>query len=159
MNSESTNLLTKWHRKTKIAHIAYTRSATYFERIHYWLGGTIIVLSTIASTSIFATSLTFKIVASIASIAAAILAGFQTFYRLSERAEKYRLVSAKYGDLSMEIELCLSRINQDQDQNLEQNLQTIFGKLQRIREEAPTAPQKIWDSVRKVKKVKGSDAK
>ena len=85
------NLLTDWLERGKMTQIAYTRSAADLEKIHYWLGGTIIILSTLASASLFTTFFYLKLASSIASITAAVLAGLQTFYRFSERAERYSI--------------------------------------------------------------------
>lgn len=144
--SEGVNeLLVNWLRRVKKAQIAYTRSATYFEKRHYWLGSTIILLSTFAGTSLWATNLNIKIVSSIASIISAILAGFQTFFRLAERAEKFRLVGAKYGKLRLDLEHKINFLHEGEE--LEQYAESVLQEWNRIQNEAPPAPQWMWDKI------------
>jgi hypothetical protein len=150
MTGNPGELLTDWLHRVKKAQIVYTRSAASLEKIHYWLGGTIIVLSTLAGASLFATMLYLKVASSIASIIAAVLAGFQTFYRLSERAERFRLIGAKYGELRMELEQKLTFLPQEPE--LEQYVESFRERWNRLREDAPPAPQRIWDKISKDKK-------
>jgi len=138
-------LLTDWLERVRKAQIVYTRSATTFEKIHYWLGGTIILLSTLAGVSLFATMLYLKVASSIASIIAAILAGFQTFYRFSERAEKFRLTGVRYSELRIELEQKLTFLPQNSE--LEQYVESFRERWNKLREDAPPAPQRIWDKI------------
>jgi hypothetical protein len=144
--SNPNNLLTDWLARVKKAQIAYTRSATSFEKMHYWLGGSIIVLSTLAGASLFATDFYIKVASSIA----AVLAGFQTFYRLSERAEKFRVIGSKYGELKMELEQKLTFPPPEPE--FELYVESFRERWNKLREEAPPAPQRIWDKIRKDKK-------
>ena len=153
MIGDPNELLINWLRGVKKAQIAYTRSAVHLEKLHYWLGGTVIVLSTLASTSLFATSFYVKVASSIASVIAAILASFQTFYRLSERAEKFRAIGAKYGQLRRDIEHKLAFLPESQEK-LENYAELLLEKQNRIKEEAPPTPQWIWEEVKKEPKEK-----
>jgi hypothetical protein len=91
-----------------------------------------------------------KLASTIATIIAAVLAGFQTFYRLSERAERFRLIGAKYGELRMELEQKLTFLPQEPE--LEQYVESFRERWNRLREDAPPAPQRIWDKISKDKK-------
>ena len=143
MKSNPSELLEDWLRRVKKAQIAYTRSATYLEKQHYWLGTSIIILSTLTAAFLFSTDFWIKAASSVMSIVAAILAFLQTFFRLSERAEKCRITGVKYGELRMEIEQKM--FFQPQGEELERYADSVLSRWNRIREEAPTAPQNIWD--------------
>lgn len=146
MNSDIGELLLKWLRRIKKAHIAHTRSATYFERLNFILGISVIIFSTFAGTSLLATDPALKIMASIASILAAILAGLQTFLRLSERAEKHRIAGSKFGGLRREIEQELAFLSDDKDSAA--FVESIRIRWENLTEGSPTAPQGLWDSVK-----------
>lgn len=148
--SNPNKLLTDWLARVKKAQIAYTRAATTLENWHYLLGVSIIVLSTLAGASLLATDFYLKVASSIVSIGAAVLAGFQTFYRFSERAERFRVIGAKYGELRMELEQKLTFPPPDPE--LELYVESFRERWNRLREDAPPAPQWIWDKISKDKK-------
>jgi hypothetical protein len=85
-------------------HITSLPIASVAESIDWGIPA--VVLSTVVSTSVFASLLKqpdpwLQITLGFASVAAALLASLQTFLSYSERAEKHRIAGAKYGALAL----------------------------------------------------------
>jgi hypothetical protein len=150
MRPESKDLLDDWLFRIQKAQLAHIKTAVYFERLHLWLGVPVVILTTFVGTSVFATlqkeaSTSIKIVTGVASVLAAIMAGLQTFLRYAERAERHRFSGGKYGALRREAEhrLAFPPSNTDELNNYVSSLRERWDKLS---EDCPTAPNRIWDS-------------
>jgi uncharacterized membrane protein YbhN (UPF0104 family) len=149
MRQEPKDLLEDWLFRIRKAQLAHIKTAVYFERVNLWLGVPVVILTTLVGTSVFATLqekavTSIRIAAGVASVLAAIMAGLQTFLRYSERAERHRVSGGKYGTLRRELEqrLAFPPANSDELANYIDSLRDRWDKLS---EECPTAPNRIWD--------------
>jgi len=83
-------------------------SATW--RWHFWLGIPAVILSTVVGTAVFATlenqsvGITARVIIALVSIAAAVLAGLQTFLRMSETAAAHGQAGDWYASIKRDIE-------------------------------------------------------
>jgi hypothetical protein len=150
MKLEPKDLLDDWLFRIRKAQLAHVKTAVYFGRVNLWLGVPVVILTTLVGTSVFATlqkeaATSIRIAAGLASVLAAIMAGLQTFLRYSERAERHRVSGGKYGTLRREIEqrLAFPPANPDELSNYVDSLRERWDKLS---EDCPTAPNRIWDS-------------
>jgi hypothetical protein len=149
MNSQE--LLAKWQEETCRAQTAHFYSAARLERLKNGIGILVITLSTIAGSSVFATlqnepDARIKIAIAVTSLAAALLAGIQTYLGHSQRAEKHRLAAIKFGALKKEIEVTQTTLTDDPEEwkKISNSLLEIRNHLS---EESPTIPEGIWAKV------------
>ena len=139
-------LLEDWYRRLRYAQFAHYEAAKAFDRMNYWLGIPAVVLSTLVGTSVFASlgeaqvDQRVQITIGLTSVLAATLAGLQTFLRFSERAEKHRITASKYGALRREIEEILST----GDSVTRDAITLLRQHIDRLAEEAPHVPHRIW---------------
>jgi len=112
MTADERGLVEKWREKVRRAQMAHYARANRCDHQNLLLGVPVIVLSAVAGATVFAappdTLRWLTVVVGCLSILGAILAGLQTFLKLSERAEKHRLAAARYGDLKREAEALLA---------------------------------------------------
>jgi len=145
---ESKDLLQEWLFRTRRSQLAHYECATYFARLNFYLGIPVIVLSTVVGTSIFATlqketNTSVRIAVGIASVMAAVLAAIQTFLRYSERAEKHRVIGAKYGAMRREIEQKIVFPPAE----IEQYIESLRVRWDKFNEDCPTTPKRIWERI------------
>lgn len=142
-------LLSDWQKGIRIWHMAHARSSTLYEKYSRILGVSVIIISAIVGTSIFADlsaslSDAWKFITGGLSALAIILASIQTFMNYSELAEKHRIASQKYGALRRLVEDHLSTPPADMD--------TVLGEVRAewdaIEQESPNVPQRIYDQSR-----------
>jgi hypothetical protein len=159
MITQPKELLIDWLLRIRRIQLAHAKSATYFERLNFWLGIPVVALTTLVGTSVFATlqkeaGTSIKIAVGIASVLAAILAGLQTFLRYSERAERHRVTGAKYGVLRREIEQKLA-LPSTTIEEIEKYVDSMRMRWDKLSEDSPMTPQRIWDGVdQEIKKIK-----
>ncbi len=106
-------LLRDWGRRAERSHSINYRIAQRLSRFNVALGIPIVILTTFAGTSIFATLgetgiVGFKIIVGLVSVLAAVLASLQTFLRFSERAEKHRVAATRWAAIRREIDEMVS---------------------------------------------------
>ena len=147
------DLLIDWLIRIRVAQLGHIKSATYFDRLNFWLGIPVVALTTIVGTSVFATlqnesSRSLKIATGVGSVIAAVLAGVQTFLRYSERAEKHRVTSGKYGVLRREVEQNLAFAPSSSDE-LKEYVDSLRLRWDKLTEDSPTAPKRIWQEAEK----------
>jgi hypothetical protein len=96
-------------------------------------------LSVVVGSSLFfgAQSEVVKFVQGVLSIAAGILAGLQTFLRLSERAEKHKSVAAQLGSIRKDIDVA--------DRDDKAAIAKIKERVERV--DAPIVPDSIWQRI------------
>lgn len=139
------DLLIDWYHRIRFSQYAHYESAKLLERMNYWLGVPLILLSTFVGTSIFSSlgksvNPSTQILIGLTSIMSATLAGLQTFLRLSERAESHRKAGAEYGSLRREIQEKLASCSQISTENTT----LIREKIDRLAKESPHIPNIIW---------------
>jgi hypothetical protein len=140
MPADTRELLTRWAKRAREAQAAQYEMANRLGRRSQWLGVPVIVITAIVGTSVFASisqeviSLQAKIAVGLMSVAATVLSSLQTFFKLSERAEKHRQCGSKFGAIRREIEAALAEDPGPIDRNY---VAALREKLDRLGEEAP----------------------
>jgi len=136
------------HRKVR----AHFLAAKHHARLNTWIGVPVVVTSTIVGTTIFATiskepKLALQIVTGLLSVAAAVLAALQTFFRHAETSEKHRVAAGNYAALFRSFDILRVRLATEgvapgsPIQGLE-GLLLEFGKIER---ESPDVPDQLYD--------------
>jgi hypothetical protein len=150
----------------------HDRAARRMDNYRYVLGLPAVVLSAAVGTTII-TDLQKTVewgiyLVGLLAIASASLAGIQTSFNYSERAEKHRIAGVKYKAIIREIEETLSKIYNEHlnkggketpigqfkiDENREIDicvyLSNLRLRLDKLEEEAPVVPQRIYDQIEK----------
>lgn len=144
MNTQK-EVLTEWYRRVAVTQAAHYYSAERFNSRKYYLGVPTVILTTLVGTSVFITiqaqpNYLVQILVGLASVAAALLSGLQTFLSDAERAEKHRISAAKYGALGRDLECFIA---QDTDV-AEIRLATFKNCLDDLALESPNIPLKIY---------------
>ena len=139
-------LLEDWRLRVYAAQAAHYAAADQFRLLNYLVGLPAIAFSSIVGTAIFAglehdKTETF-LVASI-SIAAAVLAGLQTFLRFPERASKHATAADWYSAIRRDIEqmLHLPVVSRG---NARQCLDQIRKEMNRVTQDAPELRVRLW---------------
>lgn len=138
--ADTRELLTRWAKRARETQAAQYEMANRLGRRSQWLGVPVIVITAIVGTSVFASisqevvSLEAKIVVGLLSVAATVLSSLQTFFKLSERAEKHRQCGSKFGAIRRELEATLAETSGPIDTRY---IATLREKLDRLGEEAP----------------------
>jgi hypothetical protein len=146
MQLAPSKLLEDWYKRSRLAQFAHYESAKLYERLHYLIGIPSMVLSIFVGTSIFAglgniSDKKLQLFVGAISAIATILSGMQTFLNFSAKAEKHRTAASKYGALRRKIEENISsKISFSQE-----NISSIRRSLDRLSEESPNIPSRIWN--------------
>ena len=105
---ETEALLQDWRSRVYAAQSAYYLEATRYKRWHYLLGIAVVVLSTIVGSSAFADKPAGEgipaVMIGLMGSLAAILAGLQTFLKLSESAALHGVAADWYASIRRDIE-------------------------------------------------------
>ena len=147
---EPNPLIVAWYQRAHVVLAAHHVAAGHFDRLHYWLGIPAVIVSAVVGTTVFATlqsnpHVAIQILVGLGSVLAAVLTSLQTFLRYSERAEKHRVAGVRYGALMRELEQAL--ILCPHESELKAFLNDVRIRWDRLNEETPTMPQKIWRQV------------
>jgi transcriptional regulator with GAF, ATPase, and Fis domain len=135
-------------RKARAHYLAAKRNS----RMHSMLGVPIVAISTVVGSTVFATlskdpSTGWKIATGLLSLAAAVMAAIQTFFRHSELAEKHRSSAASYASLRRNFDVFQLRLAgeaADREQHLDA-LKTIIENLDQLERESPDIPDQFYD--------------
>jgi hypothetical protein len=150
MAASPEKVLRVWYRRLRESQSTHYEAAKACERMNYWLGIPVVILSSLVGTSVFASlgesvNDGVQIFVGLVSVAAATLASVQTFLQFSERAAKHRAVAARYGALRREIEETLTA-----GQNVTQEVLTpLREEIDRLADDAPGIPERIWKKARR----------
>lgn len=121
MDDKKKVLIADWHRRCRQSQRLNYVTGNVYLRYHYIVGIISIVLSAIVSSTFFtqinqqtvtqpiSSTAPIMYVAGALSILVAILSALQTFFRFSEKSEKYKSISAKYGALRRQLELLMTK--------------------------------------------------
>lgn len=147
--SDQSVLATQWLNGVTILQRAQYRTAKLCATLHFLIGIPLVAITAAVSTAVFATLKTSpdtsaKLVVGLFSLAATVLAGLQTFLRLSERAERHKQAGVRYGGLRRELELeivsaALAR----------EFLDGFRERWTALDEETPTVPQWLYERASK----------
>ncbi len=138
-------LLADWYQRIRFVQFCHYEAAKLYDRLNYALGIPVIGLSTLVGSSVFSQmgqsiEHWFQVGIGLTSFLAAVLASLQTFFKFSEKSERHRIAAAKYGALRREIEEILATHPQP-DREV---VNTLRQKLDRLADEAPPIPDRIW---------------
>jgi hypothetical protein len=144
---ETEALLQHWRDRIYAAQSAYYLEATRYRRWHYLLGITVVVLSTIVGSSAFAErgggfSLPTVIIGVLGSLAA-MLAGLQTFLKLSESAALHGMAAEGYAAIRREIEE-LQVLPPSLRGNVRVTLDALRQAINKAGQSAPQLNERLW---------------
>jgi hypothetical protein len=102
-------LLEDWWRRCREAQWAHYSCSTQLVRLHYLIGIPIVILAAFTGTAAFASishasGSVLRWTVGVISVLVAVLAGLQTFLRLTERATAHRSAGADYAHVRRLIE-------------------------------------------------------
>jgi hypothetical protein len=143
-------LLTSWHRRLSESQFAHVTAARRLLGRNLCLGVPVTALSAIVAAALFATvdsplAPMSRIVFASITLAVAVMAGLQTFLRFAERAERHRVIAARYGASKRHAEqLLVSGTVVSHEE-----LSALRKGTDRIMEEAPQLSQAVFRSIRK----------
>ena len=155
MKLSAEELLLDWYNRVRFAQFAHYETAKTYDRLNYWLGVPVVILSTLVGTSVFANigklvDEKIQISIGLTSVLAATLASLQTFFRFSEKAEKHRISASKYGALRREIEEDLVSLEGFDRDEVKKVTEMIRHKLDKLSDESLHIPHNIWSKRQKV---------
>jgi hypothetical protein len=122
-----------------------------YRRLNLWLGGIVVVLTTVVGTRLFASigggssRLPLVVRAFIASISvlAAVLAAIQTFLRFAERAEKHGLAADWFAAVRRDIELVAATPELERGRP-DVALSAVRKEVNRATQIAPEIGERLW---------------
>jgi hypothetical protein len=125
-------------------------------RAHQWIGALTIVAAALVSTGFLSTinsspSNAFKLAGGIIALVAAILSGFQTFYKFAEVGEQHRLAAANYGAVRRDLDLFLARYarqREDESPLAYAELDRLANAIDELDREGPGYPGRTYDGVK-----------
>ncbi len=130
----------RWLRRAREAQAAQYEMANRLGRRGQWLGVPVIVITAVVGTSVFASiatqavSIEAKLAVGLLSVLATVLSSLQTFFKLSERADKHRQAGSRYGAVRRELEAALAQCGETIDPHY---IDALREKLDRIGQESP----------------------
>ncbi|HEY2323346.1 MAG TPA: SLATT domain-containing protein [Thermoanaerobaculia bacterium] len=138
-------LAAQWLNGVTILQRAQYRTAKLCATLHFSIGIPLVAISAAVSTAVFATlktapDLSARITVGLFSLAATVLAGLQTFLRLSERAERHKQAGVRYGGLRRELELEIVSAATTREYLID-----FRQRWTALDEEAPTVPQWLYE--------------
>ena len=107
LTPDQVDLLKRWQRGTRLLQVAHILSANSTHRLNRLFGISVVILTTIVGTSIFA-SIDAKIAVGMLSMAAAVVSSLQLFLRHDDVVLRHKQAFAQYGQLRREIEQYLA---------------------------------------------------
>ncbi len=153
---DQADLLRHWRFRIHRVQTGHYEAGRRYDRLHLVLGVPAIAVSALVGTAVFGSLATEKqnivitIVVGLFSVAAAVLASLQTFLKYSELAERHKLAGARFADLKHKIELIAVFRPPDADA-LRSLLAEVEEEWERVREESPNIPARIWNRIEKTK--------
>lgn len=122
MDNKKKDLIADWHRRCRQSQRLNYVTGNMYLKFHYIVGVISIIISTIVSSTFFAqisqqssvqqnnTNVSIMTyIGGFLSISVGILSALQTFFRFSEKSEKYKMISAKYGAIRRQLEHLMSK--------------------------------------------------
>jgi hypothetical protein len=149
---ELEQLIAKWQRRMTACQHAYYLEAERFRRWHFWLGIPAVVLSSVVGTAVFATlqkteiDMSYRIAIALVSIAAAVLAGLQTFLRLAENASSHGAAADWYAAIKRDIEQLLAMRAEDRG-NAKTCTDTLRKEINKVGQKSPELRETLWTTI------------
>jgi hypothetical protein len=147
-------LLKDWAARVTAAQHAHYFLMARLRRRNLWLGIPVVVLSAIVGTALFATVATasndkvplgLRLAAGCISVLAAVLAGVQTFLKLSERSEKHGLAADWLAAVRRDIDLLQATPDTERGDPRE-TLSALRKEINKIAQNAPAIGEGLWHS-------------
>ncbi len=142
-------LFEAWLRRVAAAEAGHRRDSDQLRRGSLMLGVPVVVLTTIAGTSVFASLQNGNVPTGVRvfigtiSILAAVLSSLQTFLRFGMRAEGHRIAAFRYETLRREITQVLALPRASRPQPVRE-LDSVRQRLDRYAKESPTIGERRW---------------
>ena len=151
MTPTPVRLVEYWLFRSARMQDAYYTASRDFDRRHLWLGIPSIVFSAVVGTTVFASlsknaDVLIQLGAGVLSVSAAILTTLQTFLKYSDLSEKHRTAGVKFAHLRHSIEL-IQVFPPDSADELRSRLTEVEVMWDKIRQDSPTLPPRLWRSV------------
>ena len=160
---ELEQLLSTWHRRMDACQHAYYLEAERYKHWHFWLGIPAVILSTVVGTAVFATlenqsvNITARVIIALVSIAAAVLAGLQTFLRLSETAAAHAQAGDWYAAIKRDIEQ-LRALRRDERGSAKTCTDTLRKEMNKVSQKSPELRESLWTEISKRYGIDGAQA-
>lgn len=137
----------KWYERTSTVAYRHYQSAQRYSRLNFIFGLPTVIFATIVGTSVFATLQSkpeywWQVAVGLMSIAAAILSALQSFLGFSDKAEKHRAAGSRYNMVGRELELWLSRPQEDLER-----LEAIRQRIDALAQESPHIPAGTYSNL------------
>jgi hypothetical protein len=150
---ELERLLSTWHRRMDACQHAYYLEAERYKRWHLWLGIPAVIFSTVVGTAVFATlenqvGISARVIVALVSIAAAVLAGLQTFLRLSETAAAHAQAGDWYAAIKRDIEQ-LRALRRDERGHAKTCTDVLRKEMNKVSQKSPELRESLWTDVAK----------
>ena len=151
---ELEELLSTWHRRMDACQHAYYLEAERYKRWHFWLGVPAVILSSIVGTAVFATlekeslGIVTRVIIALVSIAAAVLAGLQTFLRLSEMSAAHAQAGDWYAAIKRDIEQ-LRALRREERGSARACTDVLRKEMNKAGQKAPELRESLWMEVAK----------
>ena len=155
MDDKKKKLIADWHRRCRQSQRLNYVTGNLYLRYHYIVGVISIILSAIVSSTFFSqivqqisnnqsatTTPIISYIAGLLSISVGILSALQTFFRFSEKAEKYKAISAKYGAVRRQLEYLMTQDDISKNE-LERQLNGIRTSMDDLAANSLSIPARI----------------
>jgi hypothetical protein len=144
-------LLKDWRIRADAAALTHFRTAARLSSLNAALGIPVVILTTVAGTSIFATlqereSLALKIFVGLVIVGAAILASLQAFFKFPERAERHRIAGNRWAAFRREVDKMTS-LHPDYKEargDPKRYLDALQERMDNLASEAPEMSVRLW---------------
>ena len=149
---ELEQLLAKWQRRMTACQHAYYSEAERFKRWHFWLGIPAVILSSVVGTAVFATlenekiGILPRIFIALVSIAAAVLAGLQTFLRLAETSSTHGAAADWYAAIKRDIEQLLA-MRAEERGHAKACADALRKEINKVGQKSPELRESLWTTV------------
>ncbi|TQV73771.1 SLATT domain-containing protein [Aliikangiella marina] len=145
-----------WHKRASSVQDAHYAAGNYYEKKYLMLGMTVITLSAVVGSLEVIVPIEWiapefvpvmKSLSGLISLVVAILAGLQTFLKLSQRSERHKSAGARYGDPRRSLEeiniLCAESTEEGKEE-----LHRIKQQMDSLASESPELPEQILKKFR-----------
>ncbi|GMQ87384.1 MAG: hypothetical protein BMS9Abin08_0585 [Gammaproteobacteria bacterium] len=154
VDKELHKVIEDWHERARQVQNAHYDSGGYYEKIYLSLGLPVIVLSALVGGSevlvpneVVNQFGNAKALSGVISLGIAVLAGLQTFLKLSQRSERHRMAGARYGEVRRALEeINITCAESNKDAKIE--LHKIKKHMDSLAGESPELPQRILKKYR-----------
>lgn len=151
---EVEQLLATWLKRMDACQHAYYLEAERLKRWHFWLGIPAVIFSTVVGTAVFATlenqavAVPARVIVALVSIAAAVLAGLQTFLRLSESAAEHAHAADWYAAIKRDIEQ-VRALRREERGPAKASIDSLRKEMNKAGQKSPELRESLWMEVAK----------